>query len=385
VIYSFGAKNFYSFKDGFDVSFELNSKVPKSVSMGLKVSPVMGIKGGNASGKTHILKMLQCLSHFCTRSFTFDRDYIFLESYYGNNKPTEFYVDFMSNDIRYIYELKATKDKVIREAIYKKVSRKTLLIERTENKLTKTTSDFDPLSVIILKSSASLIDTVPQYNLSNIPNDLSNIHSFFKAIYGNVSAAGVMDDKDFYDYKSVNEIYHKVPNAFEFAKQILINSDLGIADIKLHERENEKGEVEHFPIFYHNYKNTTDKYLTFWHQSDGTRALYRRLQAYYRALSTGGILVMDEFDTNYHPDLLPQLLDLFLDPKINTRGAQFLFTSHNLEIIDHLGKYRTILVSKDEGESYCYRLDEIPGDIIRNDRPISPLYREGKLGGVPKL
>jgi hypothetical protein len=53
--------------------------------------------------------------------------------------------------------------------------------------------------------------------------------------------------------------------------------------------------------------------------------------------------------------------------------------------MDHLGKYRTYLVNKKNNESYGYRLDEIPGDILRNDRPVSTPYRNGKIGGVPKI
>ena len=94
---------------------------------------------------------------------------------------------------------------------------------------------------------------------------------------------------------------------------------------------------------------------------------------------------MDEFDINYHAFILPKLISLFENKDINKKTAQFIFTSHNTEIIDTLGKYRTYLVNKENNESYCYRLDEIQGDILRNDRLISPIYKEGKIGGVPKL
>ncbi|MEA1911137.1 MAG: ATP-binding protein, partial [Spirochaetota bacterium] len=77
--------------------------------------------------------------------------------------------------------------------------------------------------------------------------------------------------------------------------------------------------------------------------------------------------------------------ELFTDESINTEDAQLLFTTHNSKIMDVLGKYRTILVNKEENESYLYRLDELPGDLIRNDRPIEPIYRSGKVGGVPKV
>ncbi|PTT56329.1 abortive infection protein, partial [Aeromonas sp. HMWF014] len=69
----------------------------------------------------------------------------------------------------------------------------------------------------------------------------------------------------------------------------------------------------------------------------------------------------------------------------NTNQSQIIFTTHNSEIIDFLGRYRTYIVEKTENESFAYRLDEISGDILRNDRPILPIYNSGKIGGVPKL
>ena len=40
-------------------------------------------------------------------------------------------------------------------------------------------------------------------------------------------------------------------------------------------------------------------------------------------------------------------------------------------------------MNKEDNESYCYRLDEITGSMIRNDRQITPLYLDGKIGGIP--
>ena len=61
-----------------------------------------------------------------------------------------------------------------------------------------------------------------------------------------------------------------------------------------------------------------------------------------------------------------------------------LFTTHNSEILDVLGKYRTYIVSKENGESIAYRLDEIR-DILRNDRSISVPYKRHFIGGYPKI
>lgn len=388
MIYSFGANNYFSFKDGFQVSLEFNSKVPKSISNSEKVSTILGIKGGNASGKTNILKCLQFLSYFVARSFGQPPEAsIFLSPFFSSKKPTDVYIDFESNGVRYIYELSVTKTEVIREAIYKKISRKTLIVERKNNEFKSKLSELGDLDLITLRSNASLVDTALQYKMKGLGKDLQNIKSFFLKFKGNVSSLGVMEDSFIYDHNEISERYHKNPDALEFAKKIIRSCDLGISDINIIETKNEKGEPRYFPMFVHpsglNGSNT--QRLTYWEESDGTTALFRRLYHYWTVLTSGGVLIMDEFDTNYHPDLLPQILDLFINESTNPKRAQFIFTSHNLEIMDYLGKYRTYLVSKENCESFCYRLDEIPGDIIRNDRSISTLYRDGKLGGVPNL
>jgi AAA15 family ATPase/GTPase len=390
MIYSFGASNYFSFKEGFQVSLQFNSKVPKNISNSRKVSTILGIKGANASGKTNILKCVQFLAFFITRSFkTNDGDPILFKSFFKSTAPTDFYIDFDCNGIRYTYELTATQHEVIREAIYKKVTRKTLIIERKKDQLAYRTLEFTALDLIKLKPNASIIDTALQYKISDIGDDLQNIYDYFYKVRGNLTSLGLIDDTSLYNHKSISEYYSKVPKALELAKKIITSADLGIKDIVIHQNKNESGETTYFPIFHHAFELNPNKvdseWLTYYDESDGTAALYRRLYQYWSVLNSGGILLMDEFDTNYHPALLPQILDLFISEETNPKGAQFLFTSHNLEIMDYLGKYRTYLVSKENGESFCYRLDEIPGDIIRNDRSISSLYRDGKLGGTPKI
>lgn len=386
MIYAYGAKNYFSFKDGFDISFRLNSKVPSSVSRGKNFTPVLGIKGSNASGKTALLKCLEFLSLFTTRSFKNDEGSgIWVQPFFNSKEPIEFYIDFEAKGVRYIYELTCTEEKVLSEKIFKKIARKTLLLERNENTISQRTAELAMLDMMIFKSCSSVIDTVQKYKLESRNVDLDNIYEALSCTAGNVSAFPVLHDKELFKYETRNEFYYKLPAAFDFAKGIITKCDLGISDMRLSESIDSTGKPVYHPFFFHSTGNGEGTWLSFFSQSDGTRALYLRLATYWRILTDGGIMVMDEFDTNLHPDILPLILNLFLDNDTNVNGAQFIFTSHNLEIIDHLGKYRTVLVGKNDGESFAYRLDEIPGDVVRNDRQISALYREGKLGGVPRL
>lgn len=386
MIYSFGATNYFSFKEGMEISFELSAKTPKSISNGLTTSTVLGVKGANASGKTNVLKALSFISRFITKSFFFkENEELGFKSYFTNENPSEFYVDFELDSVRYSYELTATSKKVIREAIYKKLQRKTLLVERKKNKIVKRIEELSAIDLVELKSNASLVSTVLQYKLKSTNSDIKIISEYFSSFSGNMTAVGVVPDEYVFDQGSASEFYATNDEAFEFTKKILRNSDLGIDDIVLHKFENPAGKTEHLPIFRHKLSDGSTRHLTSYDQSSGTMALYRRLGIYWCMLITGGVLMMDEFDQNCHPMLLPQLIDLFQDPSINTKNAQFLFTAHNSDIIDYLGKYRTILVGKESCESFSYRLDQIPGDLIRNDRSIAALYRDGKIGGIPRI
>jgi AAA15 family ATPase/GTPase len=150
------------------------------------------------------------------------------------------------------------------------------------------------------------------------------------------------------------------------------------------EKEPESGETIYFPVFYYNI-DSNEKFLTYHEQSSGTQTLYSQLHLYVSIISVGGILALDEFDINLHPDLLPMLLEFFENKEFNTKNAQLVLTTHNYDIMDKLGKYKTVLVNKEDNESFLYRLDEIPGDLVRNDRKISPIYNADKIGGKPKI
>jgi ABC-type ATPase involved in cell division len=98
-------------------------------------------------------------------------------------------------------------------------------------------------------------------------------------------------------------------------------------------------------------------------------------------IADGSLLILDEFDTHLHAMILPEILELFTNSKINRKNSQLVITAHNTEILDSLGRYKTILVNKEKNESYCYRLDNV--SLLRQGRSISPVYSKGKIGGAP--
>ena len=379
MLLKYGARNFYCFKEGIEISLELGDKCPKTISKGKPVSNLLCIKGANGSGKTNVLKILSFLSEFCCNSFNIKpEDKIIIDSFFTNDEPIDLFCDFIFNDTQYHYELSLTSGEVISEKLSRKVGRLTPVFVRKGNKLTYCIKEFRGLRQIKQRTNASLISSAHQYEVK----ELLSIYQFFNSITVNVKSFGRIDFSS--NYRKISEYYENNPQVFKAAVKIIKEFDLGISDIKIVDTTDEDGNKYYYPVFYHD-ANIKNNWLTYHSQSLGTQTLFRSMPYYLYALGIGGILVMDEFDTDFHPHMLKKIVSYFDDEKLNVNNAQMLFSTHNTNILEYMGKYRTVFVNKESSESYGYRLDEIPGDIIRNDRPIAPVYNSGKIGGVPRI
>jgi len=376
MLLEYGAKNFFSFKEGFEISF-CNSK---------SIATVMALKGANASGKTNAIKALSFLSWFAVSSFSKlqpNEKIPFSPFFHNKDEITELYARFLYEGIEYIYELELTKDQVVKEILYKKEKRLTKVLERSGDKLSYISKKMKDLKAIkINRNNASIISIANQYEIEAI----EPFYRLFKNIFTNVGVYGKQpNEKIFTSYTEISKFYANNRDIFDFVVDFLKKADTGIDDIEIVEKEDpETGEKLFVPIFLFKIDGETRE-LSFYEQSNGVQSLYIQLGFYATVLKDGMVLALDEFDINLHPDLLPWIVNFFEDETFNKNHAQFIFTTHNNEIMDRLGKYRVVFVNKEENESYLYRLDEIPGDMLRNDRPITPVYQANKIGGRPRI
>jgi AAA15 family ATPase/GTPase len=378
MLLSFGAKNFCGFKDWLEVDLTLNSKVPQEVSGGKGWAQTLCLKGANASGKTNALKILSFLNAFCVNSFSRKPESeIDIDSYFGNPDPIDFFCHFNVDSTEYFYELSLTRSSVLSEKIFRKEKRKSLIYHRNTEAIVKNLVYKSP--DLPTRKNASIISTLKQFEIK----EFDVFYNFFHSICSNVNHFLGLET-EVITHSKASAFYNSHAEYLDFTKQYLKKFDTGIVNIEISSYEKSDAKKEFFPLFTHD-ASVPRPVLTWFDQSSGTKSLYNFLLLYYGVLKFGGILVMDEFDVNLHPDILPHLVNMFEDEKTNLRGAQLIFSTHNSDIIDFVGKYKTYLFNKKNGECFAYRLDEIEASVIRNDRPISPLYKTGKIGGVPKI
>ena len=382
MILGYGARNCWCFKDWMEVDLELDNNVPKDISMNLPAATAMCFKGANASGKTNGLKIITFIRLFATESFILKpEDRIPYAPFFDNDEESEFYIRFCSDTACYRYEVTMTTANIEEERIYRKNnvsgSRETLVFERNSKQIIKNTL-YKGHSDISLRTNASIISTLHQYEIEEI----SDIYKALKGIYTNVSFHG-MNYQGAFDHLNVSKYLYENSDMLKQVSNIITRFDTGIESIRINKVKDENNNDIYIPVFYHIRENERSYPMHYDDESSGTKRLYVLLMYYLDALRNGELLIFDEFDTNLHPDILPYLLNMFIVKKNNPNNAQIIFTTHSNKIMDILGRYRTYIFEKTNGESICYRVDEINSSKLRNDRPISVPYENKLLGGVP--
>jgi len=118
-------------------------------------------------------------------------------------------------------------------------------------------------------------------------------------------------------------------------------------------------------------------------ESEGTVAFFGLLGPVLSAIKSGGVVCVDELDASLHPLLALEVVRLFNDPKLNPRGAQIIFTTHDTNILDRASLRRDQIwfTEKDaEGGTHLYPLTDFKP---RKNENLERGYLQGRYGAVP--
>lgn len=126
-------------------------------------------------------------------------------------------------------------------------------------------------------------------------------------------------------------------------------------------------------------------FLPFDRESAGTRALFALAGPISRAITGGGVLLVDEIDSSLHPLIALELVRVFQQPETNPRRAQLIFNTHDTNLLDCslLRRDQIWFTEKDRsGSTALYSLTDYHP---RRDENVKRGYLQGRYGAVPFL
>lgn len=391
---SFSLKNFHSFRDQAQISFELNGHAPEDdrsfvSSTGDRFSKIVAVIGANGSGKTTLIKGVAFLDWFMKHSFQSKPDTpIPLEAHFSSPvEPSEFEMEFELDGKVWRYRLSASQQRVESESLYVKLTRTfSYVFTRQWNDESKTYAvkqqqfGLRQKEAEKVRENASLISTAAQYDVELAQKILST------PFFSNVNGQGRrhLDTNQIF---RAAEFYAAHPDTASQMSKLLSQWDLGLAEVRLekHTVRLESGQTETIdvPVGIHRV-GEAEHPLLFLNESSGTQGAFLLLSRILPALQSGGLVVIDELEADLHPHMLIPILDLFFSPKTNPHNAQIIFTSHAIEVLSLLHKAQVVLVEKDrQCQSDAWRLDSVNG--VRPDDNLYAKYMAGAYGAIPQL
>jgi uncharacterized protein len=396
MLHRYRVANFQSFLEPVEVSLALNGKVPKlgweAISKaGHRLSTAMGVIGPNGAGKTALLKPVVFVDWFISHSFQAKPDApIPIAAHFSTpDAPTEFEFEAEGDDGRlWRYVLRATRTRVLHEALYQMKERYNYVFVRDWDDTTQSYTikqhefSFSAKEAKRVRPNASLISTAAQYGVELAKYLVTG------SIQSNIVSTGRLTFRADSDIPNAAQHFATNEDQRKEMVRLLKAWDLGLSDVQLRELAiqgaGEDSRKIWLPFGIHSGRSGNQHELMFVDESSGTQGAFVLLSRLLQTLSTGGLAVIDEFESDLHPYMLEPILDLFANPNTNPHRAQLLFTCHSIEVLSVLHKSQIMLVEKNEAcESVAWRMDSVKG--IRNDDDFYAKYMAGAYGAVPHI
>ena len=388
----FSFKNFKSYKEITTFDFQATSitEFSESLLMSEKADallPVGVIYGPNGGGKTNLLLALSCLiSTVVNPIYELEkaREKVIIQQkvsaapfYFdeiSKEMPTEFEVYFRQGKNEYRYNLSICGDEVVEEALYWKAiggKRTGMVFDREGSEIT--------LGASINKASInrSVNPKMPYLSFLAINYDIPvivEVQKWFESCIVRNYANPIADRQIML---SDDEAYRKR------IVRALNDVDIDVTGYRYDEENHE---------LYTQRKIEGKIYeLSFRDESDGTKKMIAALPVILLALQEGRLVIIDELDAKLHPKLLRYVISLFKNRNVNKKGAQLLFTSHDMTTMKNTVFRRDEIwfaAENEKHESEVYSLYEIRrenNERVNSTAAYDKQYLEGRYGADPYL
>ena len=355
--------------------------------------PVAAIYGPNGSGKSNVLEALFALQAKIMKPICSVCE---VEECGGKNKkvsivpfkfspksinePTEFTLFFRTEKSEYRYILHVLKEIITYESLDKKNIDGIKYTSLYERKMGKTVLRGPFKKFSISEDISDNITTISFLAITNKRNEyIRDIIGWFE---------GGIDITNFSNpFKESRISVPTEEEEIELAVKILQEMDIDITGIRCEEEEDD----DDFEVYSKHVVLGKEYELPIFEESAGTKKILGFLPNVLSSLADGRVLCVDELDSKLHPVLIRYLINLYTNKNINKRGAQLIFTSHDLANMNNEVYRRDeiwFVAKNNEQSSDLYSLVEIKdseGISVRKDARYDKQYLEGKYGADPFL
>ena len=429
MIVTFLLENWRSFRD--PVTFSMvagrerrhSDRVPRIDRYRSSVLPIAALFGGNASGKTNLLRALNFAKRFITGGARNPSGRIPVEPFRldeeSASRPSRFEFELLINEVLHRYSFSVTCERVVEETL----TRKSRRVETTLYKRNGSSIQLFP-SLPRLDRLQLAFDCTRQNQLFLTNSVLLNIQEFAHVYHWfDEQLEFVAPDSRFGPFEYLDE---DVSQHHGRLKDMLAQLDLGVSRLAMEEvslarilpreliesmsddlRDDQTAVLAADPmgdshvvarsdgrlvakklVTFHQGVKGSEVRFEFRDESDGSRRVIDLLRAFLGLTSETSrkVYVIDEFDRSLHTHLARWLLQHYLLQCSPASRSQLLFTTHDAQLIDQaLFRRDEIWVAETNryGTSSLVSFSEYQG--IQNDRDIRKSYLQGRLGGVPRI
>ncbi|MBD5167665.1 MAG: ATP-binding protein [Helicobacter sp.] len=401
-------KNCFSIQEEQTLSFIANNdkqlKDNTFQAANLTLLKSVAIYGANAAGKSNIVKIMKVIKMIVLQSAQKQRGLKLplIPFLLGNDeeKPSEFEISFITENVKYRYGFAATQEKILEEWLfaYPNGRMQQWFLRAYNKKNDKYQYEFGSkflgekrLWENSTRENALFLSTAIQLNSRQL-------RPVFDWFFGKFNMSTISGFKNALDVTV--ETFSE--NQKEILRYLKV-ADLDIEDLKVEEKgiEFEQSPLkfsDHLKEFMEKFKQKQLKIKTI-HlnqqgqpvefnmrlESDGTQKFFEFLGPVFRTLERGSILVIDELHNSFHPLMTKFIISLFHNENINKNNAQLIFTTHETSILDKdiLRKDQIYFCEKQNKATKLYAMSDFKD--LKDNIDFEKSYLLGRFGALPNL
>lgn len=379
MLLNFSVMNALSFRELQQFTMQRSIRVKDCEWAHPEVSTLAAIYGGNACGKTNLLRCISFLRNFVENSFKDGSSNSginaipFILNKESENKPSTFFIEFIASDNnRYQYWFIINNKHVLEEVLWlfrSTTNRKTVLFEREYGKPIKFGTS--------IKNVGKVVEKITKDNVLFLSTAAASGVSALHAAYEEITSSMQCRTVNFDDYHAVlTRILREHPDFANNISKLLKYADLGLKGVAVQDEQLDAATSEKLTKIAHLIKELDadssrptsnglendaklQKFsvsrLAFTHsgqqerqlpedfESLGTKTALVLFAFVLDALLKRSILLIDEIDTSLSMQLISEVISLYNNPETNPHQSQLIFTTHDLSLISNSGVDESIL------------------------------------------